>query len=144
MKPDKTQKKWFEISEDELTARMEANQRYHDEPISKAVCMLDEARDMVMRKLGVDTSSNDPETLQAQQEALGIIITEETRPEMAGLTGWFVFVRKKMKLVPFCWIGGAKLDSNGECSCEIHYFNDSRLKRLSFEYFKEGSIIKNE
>jgi hypothetical protein len=124
---NKVTKKWFEISADELQHRMELQQKYHDEPLTKAVAMLDEARDSVMRELGVDTNQP-PEILQAQQEDLGIILTEEHRPEMAGLNGWFVFLKKKDDIIPFCWIGAAQLNSNGECSCEIHYFNDNRLK----------------
>ena len=126
MRDDNTLKKWFEISDDELMARMVKQQQYHDEPLTKAIAMLDEARDQVMRNLGVDTDQP-PEILQAQQEDLGIIVTQEVREEMAGLIGWFIFVRKKDDIIPYAWVGGAQLDSMGVCKCEIHYFNDNRL-----------------
>ena len=120
----------YSISADELEARMQAQQKYHDEPISKAVAVLSEARDMIMRELGIDTEK-DVETIQTQQDLLGIILTEETREEMAGLNGWFIFLRRKGDIIPFCWIGAAQLNNAGEVTCEIHRFQDNRLKKIT-------------
>lgn len=113
----------FSISADELEHRMQKQVLEHDTPIKKAVGIIEAALETVLEKLGVDITGDIP----LQQEQLGIIITEETRPEMAGLNGFYVSVAREGDVVPFSWIGDAKLNSSGECSCEIHYFQDNKL-----------------
>jgi len=128
----------FHISRDELEARMDLQRREHDIPLTKAVKILDEARDKVMRSLGVDTEQP-PEMLQLQQENLGIVVTQETRPEMAGLNGWFIYAPAKKKLTPIAWVGSAYLDSNGDCWCEIHWFQENRMEK-----YGGAKIIKSD
>jgi hypothetical protein len=103
---------------------MQMQQKYHNEPIQKAVAILEQALNTVMTKLGVDITQDIP----SQQRALGIIVTEETREEMAGLNGFFVSVVWKGEIVPFAWVGQAQLNSIGECSCEIHWFQIGEVK----------------
>lgn len=120
-----TLKDRFNISADELESRMENQEKHHDEPIRKAVAVLEMALDTVLEKLGVNFELGN---IQLQQEALGIIITEEIRPEFASINGFFVSVVKDNDIVPYSWIGDAKLNSMGEVSCEIQYFIDDRLE----------------
>jgi hypothetical protein len=130
--PDKidqrTIKDRFSISQDELEDRMQRQQKYHEEPIQKAVRIMDQARDKVMRRLGVDTEQP-VEILHLQQESLGILMIQETRPEMAGLNGWSIFAPKNNDLVPIAWVGAAYLDSNGDCWCEIHWLQENRMEK---------------
>jgi hypothetical protein len=115
----------FSISADELEHRMQLQQKYHDEPLQKAVQILEAALDKVLTKLGVVIEFGD---IPSQQDALGIIITEETREELAGINGFFIFLARKGDIIPYCWIGAAQLNNMGECSCQIHYFQDERLE----------------
>ena len=116
----------FSISQDELEDRMQRQAKLHEEPVQRAVALLEAALDKILTKLGVNVS--DPDSIPAQQDALGIMITEETRPEMAGLQGFFIFISHKQDLVPYCWIGAARLNSIGECFVDIQYFQDQRLE----------------
>ena len=116
----------FSISSDELEDRMQRQAKLHKEPIQRAVALLEAALDKVLIKLGVDVS--DPDSIPDQQDALGIMITEETRPKMAGLQGFFVFVSHKQDLIPYAWVGAARLNSIGECFVDIQYFQDQRLE----------------
>ena len=127
-KPDdqRTLKDRFSISADELEHRMQLQKKQHEEPVQKAVALLEAALDRVLTKLGVDVS--DPDSIGQQQMDLGIMITEETRPEMAGLQGFFVFVSHNDDLVPYAWVGAARLNSVGECFVDIQYFQDQRLE----------------
>lgn len=127
MSDDKTIKDRFHISQDELESRMYRQRLFHDEPIQKAVAILESAVDTVLKKLGVDVTRDD---IPMQMDMLGIIMTEETREEMGGLQGFFVFLQKKEDIIPYCWIGNAHLNSIGECSVEINYFMDNRLAEV--------------
>jgi len=127
MSDNKVLKKWFEISEDELCARMLKQTQEHDAPVQKAVAILEAAIDSVLKKLGVDVTRDD---VPAQMDALGIIMTEETREEMAGLQGFFIFVTGKKELIPHAWIGSAHLTSEGKCRCEIHLFQEEKMDEI--------------
>lgn len=121
---DSKEKDRFQISADELNARMEKKALLHDEPCQKAVLLLEAALDKVLTKLGVNVSEGD---IPFQQEQLGILIMEENREDMAGLQGFFVFVRKDEDLVPYAWIGSARLNHLGEGFVDIQFFQDNRL-----------------
>ena len=112
----------FHISQDELIHRMQLQDKLHNDHCQKAVAILEEALDTVMKKLGVNVEEDIP----TQQEQLGIRIVEEIRDEMAGLQGFFVIVN----LEPFAWIGNATLNHLGECSCEIHWFQEERMDEV--------------
>lgn len=124
MTDDRMLKDRFHVSQDELESRMEKQAKFHDQPIQKAVAILEMAVDTVLKKLGVDVTRDD---IPDQMDLLGIIMTEETREEMAGLNGFYVFLNQKGDIIPYAYIGGAQLNSIGECSCEIHFFQDERL-----------------
>lgn len=122
---DRTKIDRFNISADELTARMLRKHKEQTEPAQRAAELLDAALELVVKKLGVIPElGNIPE----QQEALGIIITEETREDYAKINGFFVFVQKSDDIVPYAWVGAARLNSQGECFVDIHYFMDNRLE----------------
>ena len=125
-----TTKDRYSISADELDARMQAQSKYHDEPVKRAVAVLEMALDKVMTGLGVNVEMGD---IKAQQDSLGIIITEETREAMAGLQGFFVFLSRKGDMNPYCWIGQAVLKSDGRCYVDIQYFMDNRLEEVGGE-----------
>lgn len=124
---DKIIKDRFHISADELESRIEKQTKHHDQPIQKAVAILEMAVDTVLKKLSVDTTRDD---VAEQMDLMGIVMTEESREEMAGLNGFFIFVRKKNDLIPYAWVGQAQLNSIGECSCEIHWFQDERMSEI--------------
>lgn len=115
----------YSISADELEHRMQLREKLHDDPLKKAVLLLDLGLERVLTKLGVNiTAGHIPE----QQFALGIIIQEETREEMAGLMGYFIHVQRRGELIPYAWVGAARLNSVGECFVDIQYFQDNRLE----------------
>ena len=121
---DKIIKDRFSISQDELEHRQQMQEKHHNEPVQKAVAILEAAVDTVLKKLGVDVTRDD---VAQQMDLLGIIMCEEAQPEMAGVNGFFIYVTKKGEIIPYGWIGAAQLNSVGECSCEIHWFQDERL-----------------
>lgn len=125
MSDDRTIKDRFSISADELQHRMELQQKYHVEPLQKAVFLLDTALERVLGKLGVMIEAGH---IPEQQEALGIIIQEETREEMAGLMGYFIHVRRRGEIIPYAWVGAARVNTQGECFVDIQYFQDNRLE----------------
>lgn len=131
---DKTTKDIFKISEDELTHRMQQKKKLHDDPCQRAVELLDMALCQVLTSLGVDCTKED--TIPQQQMDLGITITEETREEMAGVNGFFIFIQKwdrvkqEMDLIPYGWVGAARINSDGTCAVDVHYFNDEKLVEL--------------
>jgi len=116
----------YEISSDELNDRMERQQRFHEEPIQRAVAVLEAALDSVMKKLGVDVDQ-DPENIQMQMENLGIDVRSIDDPSMPKACGFYVFLIRGSDIIPHSWIGDARLDQMGQCWCDIHLFNDDRL-----------------
>ena len=117
----------FQISEDELHARMEKQKEIHLDPVRQATALLEAALDKVMVSLGVDVTQS-PESIHMQQEFLGIEIMEHTDERAPKLNGFFVFVRKGEDLVPHSWIGAARINSSGECFVDIQTFEDNRLQ----------------
>lgn len=115
----------FSISADELEARMIQQQKEGIEPVQKAVLLLEAALERVLIKLGVNPALGD---MPAQQDALGIIITEETRPELAGINGFYIYVAQHPDITPYAWVGAARLNHDGECFVDIQYFQDDRLE----------------
>ena len=115
----------FSISRDELEARMAKKEKVQDEPVKKAVELLEAALERVLEKLCVNLELGD---FPAQQDQLGIMITEETRPELAGINGFFIYVQRKGDLIPYGWVGAARLNSEGACFVDIQYFEDDRLE----------------
>lgn len=121
----------FEISTDELNARMEKQKEQRDEPVTKAVRILEAAVDKVLTKLGVNVDLVD--SIPAQMDALGIVMTENTEELTPQLNGFFIYTSKyyimtEPDLIPYAWVGAARIGQDGRCFCDIQYFQDNRLE----------------
>jgi DNA replicative helicase MCM subunit Mcm2 (Cdc46/Mcm family) len=116
----------YEISSDELNNRMERQARYHEEPVQRAVAVLEAALDSVMKKLGVDVDQ-DPENIQMQMDNLGIDVRSIDDPSMPKACGFYVFLIRGSDITPYAWIGDARLDQMGQCWCDIQWFREERL-----------------
>ncbi|HPE06270.1 MAG TPA: hypothetical protein PLW50_00960 [Smithellaceae bacterium] len=132
MVEDKVKQTRFDISADELNHRMELKKKLKDDPAHRAVEILEAAVDTVLTKLGVNIELGD---IPAQMDALGIVMTEHTDERAPQLNGFFIYVIRKSyalrnpepDLIPYAWVGSARLNSNGECFCDIHWFQENKL-----------------
>jgi hypothetical protein len=114
----------FQISEDELNARMEKQRKMHDEPLEKAAQVLESAICQVVSKLGVDTTKDD-DSIHFQMDFLGIYINT-----LEGYPGIFVNLDKGTDIEPFAWISDAILKSDGVYHYEIHWFKEDAMKEI--------------
>lgn len=114
----------FSVSADELDARMKKHQKEKVEPASKGVLVLEAAIDTVLKKMGVDVTRQD---IPEQMDLLGIIMTEHTDERAPQLNGFFIYQRQKEDIIPYAWVGSARLEKDGRCFCSIHLFQDNRL-----------------
>jgi hypothetical protein len=114
----------FEISKDELEYRMDLKKKLQEDPIKKAVALLELAMEKVLTQLGVDCTKD----IIAQQDELGITIQENTDERTPQLHGFFIYVGYE-EFIPFAWVGGAYL-RHGRCYCNIEYFGDQRLEEI--------------
>lgn len=132
MVEDKVAETRFVISADELNHRMEQKKKLRDDPVQRAVGILEAAVDTVLRELGVNIELGD---IPAQMDALGIIMTENTNEQTPQLNGFFIYTTKRLfgpiepevDIVPYAWVGSARLNSNGECFCDIQWFQKNKL-----------------
>lgn len=114
----------YSVSADELEARMIKQQKLHDEPIQKAVAVLEEGLEKVIASLGVDITKGD-ESIRMQQEFLGIEVNT-----LDGYPGVFVSVNRKGELVPYAWISDAILNSDGTYHYDIQWFQKDKLEEI--------------
>jgi len=124
------EKKWYEISADELNHRMEQKQKLQNEPVSQAVAILEAAVDKVLNTLGVNTA--DEETVARQMIELDIIMIEHSDERAPQLNGFYIFTKKLLRdgtydIIPYSWIGSARLNSMGECFCDIQWYQKEQL-----------------
>ena len=125
--PKNATKSRFEISDDELNARMKRQEKIHDEPLREATATIGKAICIVLAKLGVNCEMDN---IPDQQAELGIRIISEERPDMFGLNGYYVMVARGGDLHPYAWIGDARLDSNGNVWCDICWIKEHRLESI--------------
>ena len=118
----------FDISEDELQARMERQKKIHTEPVQKAVEILEAALDVVMKSLGVDVTQ-DADTIKMNQEAMGITIWEHTDERSPQCNGFYVHIGYD-RFIPYAWVGAARLDSSGRCYADIQWFQSEKLSEI--------------
>lgn len=118
----------FEISQDELEARMERQRKMHDEPVSRAVALLHEALTQVLTKLGVDCTQ-DRDNIAMQQQDLGITIWEHTDDRSPQINGFFIHIGGG-DFIPYAWVGSARLDTGGNVWCDIQYFQEGKMESL--------------
>lgn len=132
MVEDRVKTTRFDISEDELNSRMETKKKLRDDPVHRAVELLEAAVDTVLRRLGVNIEVGD---IPAQMDALGIIMTEHTDERAPQLNGFFIYVTKRVfgpiepmgDLIPYAWVGSARINKGGECFCDIQWFQENKL-----------------
>jgi hypothetical protein len=123
----------FKISLDEMHHRMELQQERQVDPCRMAVEIIERAIGEVMKSLGIDYDQP-PEIIRQQQADLGLIITEETRDEMAGVQGFYFFLKRKGRdIEPYAWCGNAMLNSQGKCSVDIHWFQKNQMSEVGGE-----------
>jgi len=127
------EKKWWEVSADELQHRIEQKQKLQDEPVTQAVAILESAVDKVLNTLGVDTT--DEETVAQQMIDLDIIMIEHTDERAPQLNGFYIFTRKLLRsseydIVPYAWVGAARLNSMGECFVDVQWYHKEQLTEV--------------
>jgi hypothetical protein len=133
----KEQKKWFEVSLDELESRTIRHEIMHNQPITRANAMVFNALDKVFALLGVDLAGG----IKAQQVLLGIDVVplDEQWPEkVRGL----VVSKKGGDGVPvsYAWVSQAKIEKSGDIFCEVHLFE----KNIRWEFHCDVNITKVE
>lgn len=118
----KKEKRWFEVSVDELESRMLRHQIMHDEKISRAAAMVYRALEEVLVLLGVDRNGD----IAEQQELLGIWVI----PMHPG--GMTVATSKNGVIDddPFAWVSPAEIKHTGEiyCCAEVYYPKEKLLE----------------
>ena len=97
-----------QISADELEARMNAQEKYHNKPLRSVAEFIEGAIRRVLKELGVDVTKDD-ESVKLQQELMDIIIAERPPEERGRLSGFYV-IRGG---VPIAIIGDAFMAKNG-------------------------------
>jgi hypothetical protein len=127
----------YQISADELAARMQRMNDIKVTPLKKAVFLMEQALSKVLETLGVDTTLTG-EQVKAQQEVLGITIWEHEDERAPQINGFFVHINYE-RFTPFAWVGNARLDVNGECYCDIQWFQTNKLTRKSV-----GKILRHK
>ena len=125
MSDDKVLKKWFEISEDELCARMLKQEQCHEIPLKSVVDFIGDAIGKVLKSLGIDISQND-DMIKQQQTDLGITISEHSPEEMGQLSGLYIISGD----VPIAIIGDAFLGSDGLAYLDIFWIQKDSMKRF--------------
>jgi hypothetical protein len=122
------EKKWYEISEDELESRMIRHNLIHNEPCTRAGAMVFEMLDNILKMLGVDVEGD----IQMQQEVLGILIAEineNTPPVPCGrkLPHGLVVVQD---FKPYAFIKAATVNHLGVMICEAELYRKNILLEL--------------
>jgi len=122
------EKKWFEISEDELESRMIRHNLTHNEPCTRAGAMVFAMLDKILVRLGVDIEND----IQLQQERLGIMIAETNDKSPSAPDGRRMpnglFVIRDFK--PYAFIRPAEVNHLGEMFCEAELWEKNELLEL--------------
>lgn len=131
------EKKWWEISIDELESRMVRHQIMHNEPISRANAMVFHAIDKVLETLGVVVDNGH---IEEQQELLGIYIIplDENWPEnVRGVT-----ISRPVDGVQkeYAWVSVADIKKSGDIYCQAQLFDQNLL----WEFYCDVNILKIE
>lgn len=121
---DYKEKKWFEVSGDELESRMVRHQIMHNEPISKAVSMVYHALDKVLESLGVVVENGH---VEEQQELLGIYIIplDDRMPE--NVRGMVVSRPVDGVQKEYAWVSAAHVKKSGEIHCKVELYDKNIL-----------------
>lgn len=128
-------RKWWQISLDELEHRMNYQKQHRLDPVSEMNKEFYRCVDRVLRRLGVDTES-EKYSINEQCEALGIIMQGSDDDRAPQIRGIFIFALKKRlsvemrqepDIVPYAWVSAPKMQRNGKAKCEIQYFQDNKM-----------------
>jgi hypothetical protein len=122
---DKPLKDRFSISTDELTNRMQLQDKHHDAPLRSVTDLISDAIGKVLRTLGVDTTQSD-EMVTQQQLAAGITISEHFPEEMGKLSGFYV----TLKLTPIAIICDPYLASDGLAYLNIMWVQVNLMEKF--------------
>ena len=130
------------ISADELQHRMDEKNRLRDEPLTRAVALLESALDTVITSLGVNVNT-DPQTLHMEMDLMGIMVIEHDEVSQPSANGFYVILRKTDRdgmfdYIPYAWVGGARVNSEGRCMVDIQWFGDERLTEIAGDRLPEG------
>ena len=101
-------KNTFKMSLDELEHWNQAKEK-SKEPARKAVEVLEAAINYVLEKMGIDVAKDN---IKQQQDALGILIQENTDEWTPQING-FYFYQTVPRITPYAWVGSARLTQQG-------------------------------
>jgi hypothetical protein len=116
----------YEISADELEYRMLKQQEMHNEPCQKAVQILESALESVLKSLGVNVEA-DEETIALQLDNMGIYVNSVDDERMPKAMGIYVSVTVGKDIIPYAWVGDARLNSDGRCFCDVMWFTKNKM-----------------
>jgi hypothetical protein len=115
-----------QISADELEARMQAQEKYHDAPLRNVTEFIEGAIRRVLKELGVDVTQ-DYDLIIAQKDAMGIKIASVPLEMMGKLSGLYV----SRNNVPIANIGDAFMAKNGLAYLKILWIRkDTDIEEL--------------
>jgi hypothetical protein len=115
------QKKWFEVSADELNHRMFKQKVMHDDPITQSGALLYHALDEVLKGLGVDVD----EDVQLQQEAMGIKVLEMGKDFPEDCRGFTVVLAPYES--PYAWVRDPVMNKDGNILCEVWMYGSETM-----------------
>jgi hypothetical protein len=115
------EKKWYEVSSDELCHRMALKSKYHDEPISEGIKEMFRTINMLLREFGVIT--NELDDVEDQMNELGLKLVPNNEELTPQLHGYFIvkYVPRKIidldgdnfDIVPCGWVSKPHTKYNG-------------------------------
>jgi hypothetical protein len=118
----------FSVSADELEARMNAQEKYHDLPLRSVTDFIADAIRKVLGTLGVDVTKDD-ESVKLQQELLGITIAERPPEEMGELSGFYIIAGE----TPIAIVGDAFMAKNGLAYLKIFWLQRWANRQTDYE-----------
>lgn len=129
------EKKWFEISLDELEHRMQIDKERRIDPLTEMGKEFFRCIDKVLIQLGVDLDSDIPIIDQCKE--LGIFLrsnSDELTPQLHGVfvsvlrTRSFIEIDQEPDIFPYAWVSAPFMLNSGKAKCEIQYFQDERME----------------
>ena len=122
------EKKWSEISADELANRELLQETWKIEPTKKAVQRLDEAISKVLKTLGVETDK-DAETIKRQMQLLEIHLNSINEEQMPNAAGIYISAIHKGAFQPYAYISCAKTNRK-EYKFEVVYWDKNVMEEI--------------
>ena len=119
------QKKWFEVSADELAHRMFKQKVMHDEPITQAGALFYHALDEVLKGLGVDVEGD----VQLQQEAMGIKVLDMKPPDFPPDCRGYTVVSPPYD-DPDAWVREPVMTKDGNILCEVWMIKKKEMREF--------------